>query len=132
LPFLQESRAWKPLTSSREKGAFLFGSEEGLVPVSFASRRIAPLDEQDVSKPTVSNQKTTNKEDLQRQVKQLEQWALVARIGQKTMTLTDFGSGLNAERKNLQRVLARVQDYQVAEVVVTCSDRLTAFGFLIS
>ncbi len=68
------------------------------------------------------------KEDLQRQVKQLEQWALVARTGQKTMTLTDFGSGLNTERKNLQRVLARVQDYQVAEVVVTCSDRLTRFG----
>ncbi len=67
-------------------------------------------------------------EDLQRQVQQLEQWALVARTGQKTMTLTDIGSGLNTERKNLQRLLALVQDYQVAEVVVTCSDRLTRFG----
>jgi putative resolvase len=69
-----------------------------------------------------------DKEDVQRQVHQLEQWALVARTGQKTMTLTDIGSGLNTERKNLQRVLALVQDYQVAEVVVTCSDRLTRFG----
>ncbi len=68
------------------------------------------------------------KEDLQRQVQQLEQWALVARTGQKTMTLTDIGSGLGTERKNLQRVLALVQDYQVAEVVVTFSDRLTRFG----
>ena len=68
------------------------------------------------------------KADLQRQVQQLEQWALVARTGQKTMTLTDIGSGLNTERKNLQRVLGLVQDYQVAEVVVTCSDRLTRFG----
>ncbi len=68
------------------------------------------------------------KEDLQRQVHQLEQWALIARTGQKTMTLTDIGSGLNTERKNLQRLLALVQDYQVAEVVVTCSDRLTRFG----
>jgi putative resolvase len=68
------------------------------------------------------------KEDLQRQVQQLEQWALVARTGQKTMTLTDIGSGLNTERKNLQRVLALVQDYQVAELVVTFSDRLTRFG----
>src|SRR5258708_30701016 len=67
-------------------------------------------------------------EDLQRQVQQLEQWALVARTGQKTMTLTDIGSGLNTERKNLQRVLALLQDYHVAEVVVTCSDRLTRFG----
>jgi putative resolvase len=68
------------------------------------------------------------KEDLQRQVQQLEQWALVARTGQKTRTLSDIGSGLNTERKNLQRLLTLVQDYQVAEVVVTFSDRLTRFG----
>jgi putative resolvase len=67
-------------------------------------------------------------EDLQRQVHQLEQWALIARTAQQTMTLTDIGSGLNTERKNLHRLLALVQDYQVAEVVVTCSDRLTRFG----
>jgi excisionase family DNA binding protein len=65
---------------------------------------------------------------LQRQVEQLEQWALVARTGQKTLTLTDSGSGLNTERKGLQKLLALVQDYQVAEVAVTCSDRLTRFG----
>ena len=69
-----------------------------------------------------------DKEDLPRQVQQLEQWALVARTGQKTVTLTDIGSGLNTERKSLQRLLALVQDYQVAEVVVTFSDRLTRFG----
>lgn len=67
-------------------------------------------------------------EDLQRQVQQLEQWALVARTGQQTQTLTDIGSGLNTERKSLQKLLALVQDYQVAEVVVTCADRLTRFG----
>ena len=44
------------------------------------------------------------------------------------MTLTDIGSGLNTQRKGLQRLLALVQDYQVAEVVVTFSDRLTRFG----
>ena len=66
--------------------------------------------------------------ELQRQVEQLEQWALVARTGQKTLTLTDIGSGLNAERKGLQKLLALVQDYQVAEVAVTFSDRLTRFG----
>jgi excisionase family DNA binding protein len=66
--------------------------------------------------------------ELQRQVEQLEQWALVARTGQKTLTLTDIGSGLNTERKGLQKLLALVQDYQVAEVVVTLSDRLTRFG----
>jgi len=69
-----------------------------------------------------------HKEELQRQVQQLEQWALLARTGQKTLILTDIGSGLNTERKSLHRLLALVQDYQVAEVVVTCSDRLTRFG----
>jgi putative resolvase len=69
-----------------------------------------------------------HKEELQQQVQQLEQWALLARTGQKTMILTDIGSGLNTERKNLHRLLALVQDYQVAEVVVTFSDRLTRFG----
>ena len=68
------------------------------------------------------------KPDLQRQVEQLEQWALLARTGQRTHTLTDIGSGLNTERKGLQKLLALVQDYQVAEVVVTFSDRLTRFG----
>jgi putative resolvase len=68
------------------------------------------------------------KEELQRQVQQLEQWALVARTGQKTMNLTDIGSGLNTERKGLQKLLVLIQDYQVAEVVVTFSDRLTRFG----
>jgi len=36
--------------------------------------------------------------DLQRQVEQLEQWTLLARTGQKTLTLTDIGSGLGIER----------------------------------
>ena len=63
--------------------------------------------------------------DLQRQV---EQWTLLARTSQKTLTLTDIGSGLGTERKGLKRLLALVQDYQVAEVAVTFSDRLTRFG----
>src|SRR5260221_12900657 len=66
--------------------------------------------------------------DLQRQVEQLEHWALVDRTGHKTLMLTDIGSGLNTERKGLQKLLALMQDYQVAEVAVTCSDRLTRFG----
>jgi putative resolvase len=66
--------------------------------------------------------------DLQRQVEQLEQWARLSRTGQKSLTLTDIGSELGTERKGLQKLLALVQDYQVAEVAVTFSDRLTRFG----
>jgi len=66
--------------------------------------------------------------DLQRQVESLQQWALVSRTGKRTLTLTDIGSGLNTERKSLNRLLALVLDYQVSEVAVTFSDRLTRFG----
>ena len=55
------------------------------------------------------------KDDLQRQVQQLEQWAQLGRTGQKTMTLTDIGSGLNTERKSLQRLLALVQQIETVE-----------------
>src|SRR5260370_42242525 len=54
------------------------------------------------------------KDDLQRQVEQLEQWAHVARKGKPTLPLTDIGSVLTTERKDWQKLLALVQDYQVA------------------
>jgi predicted site-specific integrase-resolvase len=43
-------------------------------------------------------------------------------------TKFNIGSGLKTERKSLHKLLALVQDYQVAEVVLTSSDRLTRFG----
>jgi putative resolvase len=66
--------------------------------------------------------------DLARQMEHLRVWARAARSGQSTRELSDVGSGLNPNRKGLQKLLALVQDYQVAEVVVTFSDRLTRFG----
>jgi putative resolvase len=68
------------------------------------------------------------KADLDRQVEPLAQWALVGRTGQQTRTPTDSGAGLNTERRQLVKVLAMVQDYQVAEIVGTFSDRLTRCG----
>jgi predicted site-specific integrase-resolvase len=47
-------------------------------------------------------------EDLRRQVQQLEHWALATLTGQKTLTLTDIGSGLNTTRKSLQKLLTMV------------------------
>jgi putative resolvase len=66
--------------------------------------------------------------DLERQMERLRAWAGVARAGQNQRELSDIGSGLNSNRKGLQKLLALVQDYQVSEVVVTFSDRLTRFG----
>src|SRR3989442_15505839 len=48
------------------------------------------------------------KEDLQRQAQQLQQWALGARTGQKMLSLNDDRSGLNPDRKRLQRLVTLV------------------------
>ena len=68
------------------------------------------------------------KADLAHQVERLEHWAAQERPGQASLTLTDIASGLRADRKSLGRLLAMVQQEEVAEVVVTYADRLTRFG----
>src|SRR5260370_26524048 len=50
-----------------------------------------------------------HKQALQQQVQQLEQWALLARTGQKTMILTVISSGLTTERKNHPRLVSLPQ-----------------------
>jgi len=69
------------------------------------------------------------KPDLDTQLKSLQAWAKKERAGRETLTLSDMGSGLNPERKNLQRLIRLAQDRQIAEIVVTYQDRLTRFGF---
>ena len=43
--------------------------------------------------------------------------------------ITDIGSGMNFQKKGLQRVLRAIAERTVAEIVVTHPDRLTRFGF---
>jgi hypothetical protein len=78
------------------------------------------------ARPVWTGEGHDQQEGLQRQAQQLEHWALTARTGQKTLTESD--SGLTTTRTGLLKLLALVQDEQVAEVVVTCSDRLARFG----
>jgi predicted site-specific integrase-resolvase len=59
----------------------------------------------------------------------LQLWAQKERSGRETISISDIGSGLNAERKGLQRLLQLAQDRRIVEVVVTYQDRLTRFGF---
>ncbi len=66
--------------------------------------------------------------DLQRQIDRLEAWAKTERPTRQTLTLSDIGSGLNADRKRLQHLLRLVCADRVAEVAVTCAERLTRFG----
>ena len=68
--------------------------------------------------------------DLARQIERLQAWAAAERPMRETLTLSDIGSGLNAERKRLQHLLNLVCEDRVAEVAVTFADRLTRFGAL--
>jgi putative resolvase len=68
------------------------------------------------------------KGDLDTQLARLQAWAKEERAGKATLVLSDIGSGLSASRRQLQRLLKLVREDQVAEIVVTYSDRLTRFG----
>jgi putative resolvase len=67
-------------------------------------------------------------DDLQSQMEALRTWAKRERPGREIVELSDIGSGLKADRKQLRRMLSKIQNDQVAEVVVTYADRLTRFG----
>src|SRR3989441_3136718 len=68
------------------------------------------------------------KEDLQTQLERLQAWARTERKGQETLVLSDIGSGLQAGRRHLQRLLKLVCEDKVVEVAITSEDRLTRFG----
>jgi len=68
------------------------------------------------------------KDDLDVQMQRLQSWAATERKGVETVVLSDIGSGLNASRRHLQRLLKLVCEDKVAEVAITYPDRLTRFG----
>lgn len=66
--------------------------------------------------------------DLDTQLARLIAWAEKERAGKSTLVLSDIGSGLNATRRQLQRLLKLIQHDQVGEIAITFPDRLTRFG----
>ncbi len=66
------------------------------------------------------------KEDLVRQVQVLE--AFSATNGWQYETIQDLGSGLNYQKKGLQKLLKRIMQGDVARLVITHKDRLLRFG----
>jgi len=68
------------------------------------------------------------KDDLATQLKRLQAWAQTERPGKETLLLSDIGSGLKTDRRQLQRLLKLVCEEKVTEVVITYEDRLTRFG----
>ena len=68
------------------------------------------------------------KDDLETQLARLQAWATEKRAGKPMLVLSDIGSGLNANRQSLQRLLKMVMEDQITEIVITSPDRLTRFG----
>jgi putative resolvase len=66
------------------------------------------------------------KEDLARQAQVLE--AFSATNGWQYETIQDLGSGLNYNKKGLQRLLKRIMQGDVGRLVLTHKDRLLRFG----
>lgn len=66
------------------------------------------------------------REDLTRQARILE--AFSAANGWQYETIQDFGSGLNYQKKGLQKLLKRIMRGDVGRLVLTHKDRLLRFG----
>ena len=69
----------------------------------------------------------TQKDDLERQVQAIQQYA--REKGLEVEILKDVGSGLNENRKNYRKLLELVAKGEVSKVIITYPDRLTRFGF---
>lgn len=66
------------------------------------------------------------KQDLVRQTQVLEAFSSVN--GWQYETIQDLGSGLNYQKKGLQKLLKRIMQGDVARLVITHKDRLLRFG----
>jgi putative resolvase len=69
-----------------------------------------------------------HKDDLQVQLERLQTWAATERKGMETLVLSNIGSGPNASRRQLMRLLKLVCEDKVGEIAITYEDRLTRFG----
>ena len=71
---------------------------------------------------------SSQRNDLERQVRALEEWARSNNIVDYEV-VTDVGSGLNEDRKGFKRILKLVIGRKISRIVVAYPDRLTRFGF---
>ena len=70
----------------------------------------------------------TQRDDLERQVRALEDWARSNNIVEYEV-VTDIGSGLNEDRKGFRKILKLAVERKISKIVVAYPDRLTRFGF---
>ena len=73
----------------------------------------------------VSSQK--QKDDLERQVENVKTYMLAK--GYQFEIITDIGSGINYNKKGLNKLLDMVSNNQVDKIVIMYKDRLVRFGY---
>ena len=82
----------------------------------------------DVIYARVSTHKQKERGDLDRQIQSLKDFA-VNKNPKSLETITDIGSGLNDNRKGLNKLIKWVQEDKVDRIFISYKDRLTRFGF---
>jgi len=70
----------------------------------------------------------SQRDDLERQVKALEEWARQNNIADYEV-VTDIGSGLKEDRKGFKKLLKLAVERKISRIIVEYPDRLTRFGF---
>jgi putative resolvase len=93
-------------------------------------RRITPRDlKQLYDRITINYARVSSsdqKKDLVRSIQVLEQFS--SANGWQHETISDLGSGLNYQKKGLQKLLERIMKADVGRLVLTHKDRLLRFG----
>jgi len=70
----------------------------------------------------------TQKDDLERQVRVLEEWARQNNI-EDYEVVTDIGSGLSEDRKGFKKLLKLAVERKISRIIIAYPDRLARFGF---
>ncbi len=70
----------------------------------------------------------SQRDDLEGQVKVLEDWARQNNIVDYEV-VTDIGSGLNEDRRGFKKLLRLAVERKISKIVIAYPDRLTRFGF---
>jgi len=67
------------------------------------------------------------KDDLNRQIERLESFCMAK--GWEYKTISDIGSGINYNKKGLQKLIEMIISNQIKRVVINYKDRLVGFGY---
>ncbi|AMD31279.1 IS607 family transposase [Acidilobus sp. 7A] len=70
----------------------------------------------------------SQRDDLEGQVKVLEDWARQNNIVDYEV-VTDIGSGLDEDRRGFEKLLTLAVERKISKIVIAYPDRLTRFGF---